>query len=374
VAVDEKATADLGVPTGSRTSRADTYYRTGKSHHVYDPKWYEAAPPGDPKKVQAWFDALKPNTWTEVPRAPRHVPESEWGTAVYDPERDLIYYWTGGHMSDPANIVHTYHPATNRWTIPYVAEIPLSKGITFNNRPDCKNHTYHNYAFDPVSKKVAAATYGGTGVYDPDTGSWAMSVVKPFKTSHYTMNFFTTPKGIVVWAEGFFGTFDVASMTYTKRAVKGKRGRYLGPDATGAVWDPKRKHLWMMTRTGWREASGQVWAYNLDTDEVTAMNPVNMKTLGQKATYLRELVYVPSADIVLLKTFAKGKAGRRQLAYDCAKNRWVHLNIEPIGRITGPVAMIGDTKRDLVWCMAGGRCTYVLKIDPKALEMSDETP
>ena len=372
--LDEKGTRELGVPPGSRTSRALTRCRSNPDHRVYDPVSYDAAEPGDPKAVEEWLAALKPNTWTEVPRATRHVPQSEWGTAVYDPDRDQMYYWTGGHMSDPANAVHTYHPGINRWSIPYVAEIPVGKGLTFNNRPDCKNHTYHNYAYDPVSKKVVAATYGGTGVYDPDTGAWTMTLEKPFRTSHYTMNLFTTPKGVMVWAEGFFGGFNAAEMKYEKWPIRGEFKRYLGPDANGACWDPKRKVCWLLARTGWTDTDGQVFKYDLDTGEMTAMNPINAETLGKKAFYLREVVYVPALDLLLTLSYTDGNQGARLVAYDPTNNRWVHLNVLAAGRAQGPVAMIYDTKRDLVWCLSGSRLTYVLRLDPKTLEMTDTLP
>ncbi|MCX7590899.1 MAG: kelch motif-containing protein, partial [Kiritimatiellae bacterium] len=66
---------------------------------AYDPCWYDAAPRGDPLATAEWLAKLEPNTWTEVPRQPAPAPERDWGTAVFDPDRDQIYRWTGGHCA-----------------------------------------------------------------------------------------------------------------------------------------------------------------------------------------------------------------------------------------------------------------------------------
>lgn len=365
--VDAGAAAKLGRPADDFLSRAITWDKDTK-HFVYDPAWYDQAEPGERPAVAASLAGLPANTWVEVPRAARHVPMSEWGTAVYDGDRDRIYYWTGGHMADPANGLHTYHPALNRWSIPFVPEIPLAKGRTFQDRPDCKNHTYHNYAYDPVTRKVVAATYGGTGVFDPDTGRWTMSTEQPFRTSHYTMNLFTTPEGILVWAEGFFGTFNAETMEYTAVNVNGDLPGYLGPDRNGACWDSRRKVMWLFATRGWKEADGQVWKLDVNGWNVEAMHPANMETIGKATFYLREMVYLPEADLVLSKAFHGRGESARQVAWDPVANRWMLTNIQPSGRVEGPVAMVRGAKRGLLWCMSGGRQTYVLRVDPNTLK------
>ncbi|MCG3180249.1 MAG: hypothetical protein BIFFINMI_02607 [Phycisphaerae bacterium] len=372
--VDAEAEAKFGCPPASKTSRAVTYDQA-KDNLVYDPAWYDQAEPGDPAAVKAWADKLPANTWVVVPSAPRQAPQSEWGTAIFDAGRDRIYYWTGGHMSDPSNAFHTYYPAVNRWSIPYVAEIPLAKGSTFQSRPDCKNHTYLNYTLDPVTKLVVAATYGGTGIYDPDTGRWTMLTDMPFKASHYTMNLFGTPRGVLVWAEGFIGTFDAAARKYTPAKVGGQMPGYIGADRSGACWDSKRNVMWMFTAKSFTEASGQVWKLDIDKWQAEPMNPANMETVGKSTLYARENTYLPKADLVLTKGFYGRGQTARQIAWDPAGNRWVLTNIRlAVERIAGPVAMVYDPIRDLLWCMAGSRQVYVLRVDPKTLELSDSLP
>ena len=108
----------------------------------YDPRWYDAAPRGDRAATEDWLAKLAPNVWTAVPAQPAPAPEREWGTAAFDPDRDCIYRWSGGHQADPSSAMSTYHPAVNRWHIPFVPDIIAArKGITFTGRPDCANHT-----------------------------------------------------------------------------------------------------------------------------------------------------------------------------------------------------------------------------------------
>lgn len=157
-------------------------------------------------------------------------------------------------------------------------------------------------------------------------------------------------------------------VTVPGHRVPGRGGRCAADD--GVVWDPTRKVMWLFSRTGWRDKDPQVFAYNLDTNEMKAMSPINRATLGQKAGYLRETVYLPGADLVL--TLAFDRASKRQIAYDPAKNRWVLVNIQSVGRVGSPMAMVYDTKRDLFWCLTGGRLTYALRVDPKTLESAEE--
>jgi len=77
------------------------------------------------------------------------------------------------------------------------------------------------------------------------------------------------------------------------------------------------------------------------------------------------------ADLVLTKSFYGRGETARQVAYDPAGNRWLLTDINPIGRVTGPVAMIHDSRRDLVWCMSGGRMTYVLRLNQKTLRCEE---
>jgi hypothetical protein len=358
----EGDSAKLGVPPGTRL------YRTVVP--AYGPCWYDAAPPGDPKATADWLAALKANAWAEVPMPERSCPERDWGTATYDPDRDQIYRWTGGHCADPSNIVSTYHPGINRWSIGYVGEI-YGKGMSFNGRPDCLNHTYLHMAYDPVSKCLVASTTAGTCVYDPDIRDWVSSADQPYNHHIYETCTVSTPRGVVVWTPGFFGLFDAREKAWKPLPVNGKLPRSC-TDGSALVHDPKRDVLWMATFLGYQKASGQIWRYDMKSGEVQALTPAGQETIGKGRGFdkeIRECVYLPKLDLVLFNNFVAD----REVAYDPEKNRWVLLGIAKAGNLgTVSIGLVYDTRRDLVWGMSNYKHIYVLKIDPATVSVSDQ--
>jgi len=187
----------------------------------YNPQWYDAAPRGSREEVDSMLAAMPANHWIEVPRPPATCGETSWGTALFDPDREQLYTWSGGHCADPSDAVHTYHVAINRWSIGYIAG-GIGKGTLFTGRPDCLNHTYKNFAFDPVTKLIVAPHQAGTHVYDPDKRDWTrFTREQPFGYETYTTKCLGTPKGVVAWTGGsmegtqtqpFFSVFDARAM------------------------------------------------------------------------------------------------------------------------------------------------------------------
>jgi hypothetical protein len=350
----------------------------------YDPCWYDAAPRGDTVKAEGFLKSLKPNVWTLVPGAPRKVPQRDWGTAVYDSDRDQIYRWTGGHMADPSTIVSMYHPGINRWSIPYMAERPSGKGRTYNNRPDCSNHTYINYRYDPVSKRMVACSVGGTGVYNPDRREWDYMVDQPIRTNEMLYNVKTvgTPLGLVMWTgriqKPYFGVFDVGKRKWKRLPLKGRLGTgFFHGDENTMTYDPKRNVIWLTAanRSGRKGTNGQVWRYDMKTGTASALNPRNMDTIGKQAYPMRETVYVPGIDMVLTNDLIAGK----QAAYDPAKNRWVLLGIKrqsvrDVNKQLGGVSlgMTYDSKRKLIWGLTLFSRVFVLRLDPGTLKIEEQ--
>ncbi len=353
-------TAKLGAPGDART------YMTVVRE--YDPTWYDAAPRGDQKTQAAFLAGLKANTWTDVPQAPRPCPQRDWGTAVFDAKRDQFYHWTGGHMADPATIVSTYHVAIGRWSIPYVGEY-LEKGMSFNGRPDCQNHTYLNYAFDLKTNRMVCINQGGTSVYDPDRREFIAHVPPPFRFAQYTTKTVGTPQGVIAWESGFLGLFDAEKMAWKKLPVTGKIPPVIHGDCNNMTWDPKRKCVWMSATKSFSAGSGQMWKYELDGGKLTAMNPKGIERLGWMSR-IRETCYLPKQDLVLHNVFCND----RQVAYDPAKNRWVTLsipqNIKGLGGVG--LGMMYDPKRDLVWAAESQKRMHVLKVDSKTLKITED--
>ncbi len=355
-------TAKHGAEAGTRT------YTSVVSG--YDPCWYDAAPRGDRAKTEAWLAALKPNTWVQPPKSPRPCPRSEWATAVYDPERDALYLWTGGHMSDPSSIVATYHPGLNRWSIPYVADRGY-KGRSYTNRPDAANHTYLNYTYDPHARRMVASSVGGIGIYNPDRREWEYMGTQtwPCKGPNYWVKLCGTSRGTVLWAPGHFDIFDARKRTWTKLPLKGAKlpGRFHG-DENILVWDSKRDALYLMAI---RSEKGHIWRYDVKSGEARTLDPKGKKSFGDRwKNGLRDAVYLPKLDLVLFNNFIGGQ----QVAYDPTKNRWVLLNIAPAGKRIGHQSnanLAYDSRRGLVWALCGAGEIRVLRIDPKALKITE---
>jgi N-sulfoglucosamine sulfohydrolase len=358
-------TGEGGAPPGTRI------YRTVVP--VYDPRWYDAAPRGNRTETEAWLAALKPNTWTAVPAQPAPAPERDWGNAVFDPDRDCIYRWTGGHCADPASQPSTYHPAINRWSIPFVPDIIAArKGMTFTGRPDCANHTYLHAAYDAVSRRLICPSHGGTGVFDPDTGDFEFSVPQPFNRHIYETCAIGTPRGVMLWARGGrMFLFDCAAREWRPFAVTGKVPAPV-TDGSAFCCDTKRDALWMASFHGYQKPSGNIWRLDLKTGVVTAMNPSNAATLGMAKGFhseIRESIYLPPADLVLFNNFTGG----RQIAYDPNANRWVTLdipqNLERLGTVSDTLTW--DGRRGLVWNLNAYKAIYVLRPEAATLGPRD---
>ena len=357
---------EAGAAAGSRI------YRTVVQ--AYDPRWYDAAPRGDPKAVADWLAKVPANTWTEVPMQPAPAPERDWGSARYDPDRDQIYRWTGGHCADPSTMVSTYHPGINRWSVPYVAEIG-QKGMTFNGRPDCMNHTYLHYSYDPVSKRLICASMGGTGVYNPDIRDFEFSVDQPFNVHIYETCTAGTSKGVILWGQGGqTWLFDYKEKAWKPFKTSGDRPRP-ACDGSAMCYDGKRDVVWIATFAGYQKPSGNIWRLDVKTGEFKAMGPANADSIGKAKGFngeIRESLYVPGVDLVLFNNFVQGK----QVGYDPEKNRWVVLaNVAQNPKLNlGGVSdtLNWDPRREVVWNLNSYKRISVLKLDPKTLVVSED--
>jgi hypothetical protein len=271
-------------------------------------------------------------------------------------------------------MVSTYHPGINRWSVPYVAEIG-QKGMTFNGRPDCMNHTYLHWAYDPVSKRLICASMGGTGVYNPDTRDFEFSVDQPFNVQIYETCSAGTPKGVVLWGQGGqTWLFDYKEKAWKKFPVTGKPP---APQCDGSAlcYDAKRDVLWMSSFQGYQKPSGNIWRLDMKTGQVQAMSPANADAIGKAKGFsgeIRESLYVPSVDLVLYNQFVAGK----EVAYDPDKNRWVVLaNVTQNPKLNlGGVSdtLNWDPKREVIWNLNSYKRISVLKLDPKTLVISED--
>ena len=104
-------------------------YRTGP----FQPSYFMQEPHPDRDAFSKWLDELPVNTWKMT--KPPHLPQMnrDWGTAVLDPDHDVILRWSGGHSAHGGTDVLHFHLATNRWELPFPVSFRSASSIPIPN-------------------------------------------------------------------------------------------------------------------------------------------------------------------------------------------------------------------------------------------------
>ena len=373
-----------GLPPHTRT------YRTGPFH----PDHFLEGPPPDAASHERVLANLPVNRWVLLrpPRIPRQ--NRDWGTVRLDPDRDQMLVWSGGHCAHGGTDVLHYHLGTNRWELPQAVAFPLGQlyantaypdGFTFNRRPWPTGHTYQNYAYDPLSKKLLfAGRPRHTYVYDPDVADWTGRFEKPpgmiYNSCFYTLTLRATPHGVFCWGQGpkrergLIHRFDPKEQTWRPVEVVGDLPEP-AVDYSTMVLDAKRDRLLMLRTAYGKPPDGQVYELDLTTMRVRTLDPTNRQAAAGRNYNIDRACYVPGADLMLLCTLlpADGDGLRRHVAYDPAGNRWVSLAIACEDGERGPLAptavrrsvgLLYDARRNLLWGVDTHRLrVFVLRFD-----------
>ena len=288
-------------------------YRTGPFH----PDFYFK---GDKPDAAAWSAKLKElpaNTWTKT--NPPALPQlnRDWGTAVLDPDRDLILRWSGGHCAHGGSDVLHYHLDTNRWELPYPVEFPLGQlysntsypdGWNFNHRPWVTGHTYQNYGYDPVAKLMLfTGRERHTYYYDPDRADWISRAAKPkdmsYNSCFYTLTVCPTPKGLVTWtAEGKVFRYNAEKKEWLELKLNGIKLPGAVVDNSTVVHDAKRDRL-LFARKQYGDKTkydGELFALDLQTNTVSTLSPKGMAA-APAIPYLCQLRYDLTNDLLLVR-------------------------------------------------------------------------
>jgi hypothetical protein len=372
---------DAGVPADARV------YRTGPFH----PDFYLQGSRPDAAAFAEWLRAVPANTWKAT--KPPYLPQlnRDWGTAVSDPQHDLILRWSGGHCAHGGSDVLHYHRETNRWELPIPVEFPLGQlysntsypdGFNFNRRPWITGHTYQNYGYEVLAAKMIF-----TGrpkhfyLYDPALGEWTGRAAKPREMSYnscfYTLTVCPTPRGLVAWTqEGRVFRLDAARREWIELAQKDGKLPGAVVDNSTVVFDSKRNRL-LFARKGYGEKvkyDGELHTLNLATGSVAKLSPGG-QSAASAIPYLCQIRYDPDHDLMLVGATLPPRDGfRRTPAYDCAGNRWESLKIggdDPNGK-TGRNVSLGlmhDAKRQLFWAVDTHSNVYVLRLDAKTADI-----
>jgi hypothetical protein len=379
-------TYDLAANTwagGRGVAPDERVYRTGPFH----PDFYLQGPKPDAAAFAARLGSLPANTWvmTAPPRLPRL--NRDWGTAVLDPDRDLILRFSGGHCAHGGTDVLHFHLASNRWELPFPVEFPLGQlyantsypdGFNFNLRPWITGHSYQNYGYDPLAH---AMLFTGrprhTYVYNPDVADWEGRFPKPkgmtYDSCFYTLTLCPTPRGLVCWTQaGDLFRFQAERKAWTKIEQRGGKMPGSVVDNSTIVHDSKRNRL-LCARKGYGDRSrydGELHTLDLETGKVGKLLPGGMAAAAA-IPYLCQLRYDARNDLILVgATLPPDDSGlRRTPAYDCSANRWVSLKIggdDPSGK-TGRNVSLGlmyDARRNLFWAVDTDSKVYVLRLEP----------
>ena len=165
LAADAEGRDKLGVAPNQRT------YRTGP----FQASFCEV--PDEPKDTG--LDRLPENRWVRLPDPPRNpcrgCRQRDWGTCVWDSDRDQILHWGGGHCVRSASTVVHYSPVSGRTVEGFDADEPYGAngGGGFDssvlNRPWVSTHNYNHYAYDPKCRLLVS---GRGYLYDPERMDW----------------------------------------------------------------------------------------------------------------------------------------------------------------------------------------------------------
>jgi hypothetical protein len=367
--------------TGSKGVAPETrVYRTGRLH----PDFYLEGPRPDPAAFAKVLAGLPANLWVNAKPPQLPALNRDWGTAVLDPDRNLILRWSGGHSAHGGTDVLQYHIDTNRWELPFPVEFPLGQlysnteypdGWNFNRRPWVTGHTYQNYGYDPNLKKMLfTGRRDHCYVWDSDLGDWTGRFAKPkamvYGDCFYTLTLTPTPAGLVCWTNGG-KLFRFAKTDWIEIPLKGEKLPGSVVDNSTVVYDSKRERL-LFARKQYGDKTqfdGLLQACDLKTGEVTVLSPAG-KEGASEVSYLCQLRYDSANDLVLAGcTMTPDADGfRRTAAYDCAGNRWISLKIagdDPSGKKGRSVSlgMMYDAQRKLFWAVDTNSNVFVLRLN-----------
>jgi hypothetical protein len=342
--------------------------------------------PDQPKDTG--LDRLPENRWVRLPDPPRNPMQGcrqrDWGTCVWDSDREQILHWGGGHCVRSASTVAHYSPVSGRIVEGFDADEPYggNGGGGFDssvlNRPWVSTHNYNHYAYDPKCKLLVS---GRGYLYDPERMDWLRMepYPLPFAFSWGSTCVETSPHGAVAWAcrkgtERFgLWLFD-RERGWIDLEPKGK---LFAPycDAHGMVYDSKRDRMVFSGVGGGysKLSSGELLAFDFKTKTISTITPENPQ--WAKTHNGRELAYVEHADWILigeLHPAGEEKAGKRYTrVYDCAKNRMCLLDAGnvPAGYSTG---WMYDAKRKLVYVFTYRGEAWTMKLVPESAKLLEQ--
>lgn len=371
---DRSGTEKLGVAPNSRLYRVSPFRAD-----------YNEVP--DAPKPTA-LDQLPENRWVKLPAPPRNPCQGcrgrDWGTTIWDPDRDQILLWGGGHCVRSASTVTHYSPVSGRSVEGFDADEPYGAngGGGFDssvwNRPWVSVHNYKHYAYDTRSKLLVA---GRGYLYDPERMDWLRleRLPLPYRFEWGSTALAGSRHGVVTWARKKAGE-DAGLWIFDRD--KGwsdlePKGKLFPPycDAHGLVFDAKRDRMILSGVGGGysKISNGTFLAFDFASKSLTTLTPENAELA--KTGCARELVYVDHADCMLIgQNVRRGdpKTGRCYTRiYDCERNKMFLLDAGhvPDGYSVG---WMYDGKRKLVYAFTTNGEAWALRLVPATAKLVEK--
>jgi hypothetical protein len=388
VLVTKKATWQMKIGAAGTNGSAAHALATAPNGRLYRKGIFRAAyceVPDPPAATN--LEKLPANKFVKLPAPPRNACQQcrsrPYSSVIWDPDRDQMLLWGGGHCIRSENPPIHYAPVSGRMVEGYDQQESYSVngaiGATVMNRPWVPGHSYRKYAYDPRSKLMVASC-AEVYLYDPSRMDWRRNGPIKRPDSGFAVQVFeSTRHGPVALASQRRGPLslwllDVEKQTWTQLAKPGQI-----PGRAGGAYDSKRDRLLLGYTGGWKKpGDGGLVAFHFEDRRVEKLKPANPE-LG-RLLGPREAVYVAHADWVIFGqpyVAGKGENTRKYTrAYDCAKNRWILLDLDalPPGRLHSQGWMY-DAKRKLVYVAdANHWSAWALKLDPKTVKLLTEPP
>lgn len=336
------------------------------------------------------LERLPANRWVRLPEPPRNpchgCRQRDWGTCIWDSDRDQVLHWGGGHCVRAASTVAHYSPISGRIVEGFDADEPYSANgsggfdSSLVGRPWVSCHNYHHYAYDPQCKLlVSARGY----LYDPERMDWLRTerMTAPFMFDWAHTFVATSRHGAVAWARKK-GSERIGLWLFDRQkgwADLEPQGKLFEPycDAHGMVYDSRRDRMIFGGAGGGYEktSDGTLLAFDFATRKVSTIVPENAALAKTHNT--REMVYIEHADWVLLGELyprgdKKATAGYTRV-YDCAKNKMFLLDAGDVafGHSTG---WMYDVRRKLVYVFTYRGEAWALKLVPATATQLEKPP
>jgi hypothetical protein len=319
---DQAGEAKLAVKAGTVT------WRTGP----YETDWYLEPGAPDESAFQFKLQALAPNTWTLLTGKDAKLPRQnrDWGTAAFDPDRQAIYRWSGGHSAHCGSDIPVFSMRTGRYHLKYPPSFPIENigscgdqpsPTDFQGRPWIPGHSYHSYSYDSISKKMICTGHDQTSfALDPDSSVWTHKPLPKgmcYNGNYYTLTLCDTPEGAYAWTQmGTLFKYDGAKDEWNEVKTSGEKLIGSRCDEASMCYDGKRHRLLLILS----DLKGDIM--EVDVKALAAKRLAPKGAAGATGFFWRECCYDSANDAMVVAVVAKDKPWP---VYDCAKNAWVSV-------------------------------------------------